>query len=428
MKCDSCKVWLPVIFIVLVGFVFTYQFVPPPPPKSLRIATGSTTGAYYAHALVYQSDLKLQGIDLEIQATAGSVEALHQLSEGKVDLAFVQGGVAKGVATTELSSLASLFYEPLWVFHRQELSFQYLYELRGKRLAVGAEGSGIRPLVMQLLQDNGIDDKNTTLLGLTTTEAKQKLEAGEIDVAFLVISPKATIISELLHNPAISLLNFQKRALAYTSHYNFLSSLTLGEGLLDLQNNIPAHDVVLLSAMASLVARKEIHPDIIRLMLKEAIKIHSQSDLLEKKDQFPSDHFVEIPIHPVASNYLHTGPSWLEQVFPFWLASKLDRLKVMLIPLLTLLIPLFKGVIPLYKWRIRSKTYRWYETLHQVDYQLESLDKVVIEREIERLTNLQSELVKQVSIPMSYMSEFYFLREHINFVLTRLQERRKMLN
>ena len=426
MKCEFCKVSIMVLLIVTIGFVIAYQFVPPAPPKQFRLATGSTTGAYYAFGMEYQKYIEKQGFKIEVQPTAGSIEALTLLKAGKVDLAFVQGGTAKDMPTEGLHSLASLFYEPLWVFHRKTVVIQYLSDLKGKKLAVGIEGSGTRPLALQLLQDNGIDQNNTTFLGLSSADAKQKLEAGEIDAAFFVVSPKAKMVNELLSNPALELMSF-KRALAYTSRYSFLSAVTIGEGAIDLQRNIPAQDKVLLAVTASLVARERIHPDIVRLVLKEAIRIHSQPGMLEKKNQFPSEEFLEIPIHKEAQHYLRQGSSWLENILPFWLASMIDRLKVMLIPLIMLMLPLIKSILPIYQWRIRSQIYRWYETLRQVDRQLESFDVEVVDQEIKRLRELQSELAKQVSIPLPYMSEFYGLREHISFILNRLQQRRNTL-
>jgi uncharacterized protein len=426
MKCEFCKVSIIVLLIVIVGFITAYQFVPPAPPKEFRLATGSTAGAYYAFGTEYQKNIEKQGFKITVQPTAGSIEALTLLKAGKVDLAFVQGGTAKNMPIEGLHSLASLFYEPLWVFHRKTVVIQYLSDLKGKKISVGVEGSGTRPLALQLLQDNGIDQNNTTFLGLSSTDAKQQLEAGEIDAAFFVVSPKAKMVNELLSNPALELMSF-KRALAYTSRYNFLSAVTIGEGAIDLQRNIPTQDKVLLAVTASLVARERIHPDIVRLVLKEAIRVHSQPGMLEKKNQFPSEEFLEIPIHKEAQHYLRQGSSWLENVLPFWLASMIDRLKVMLIPLIMLMLPLIKSILPIYQWRIRSQIYRWYETLRQVDRQLESFDVEVIDQEIKRLRELQSELAQQVSIPLPYMSEFYSLREHISFILNRLQQRRSTL-
>ena len=87
MKCDFCKIWLPILLLIAAGFYVAYQFVPPLASNELRIATGSKKGGYYQYALQYQKNLKKEGVDLQIQTTAGSVEALQLLVDGKVDLA-----------------------------------------------------------------------------------------------------------------------------------------------------------------------------------------------------------------------------------------------------------------------------------------------------------------------------------------------------
>ena len=428
MKCEFCKIWLPIIAILVAGFYVAYQFVPAAAPSSLRIATGSKEGAYYQYAQEYQQRLKKEGVDLIIQTTAGSVEVLQLLQDGKVDLGFVQGGVANDNAKETLHSIASLFYEPLWVFYRKDLkTINYLQELRGKRLAIGQEGSGSRALISQLLTDNGITADNTTLLGLNVEDARKQLENGEIDAAFFVMSPKAEVISVLASNADIAIMNFQRHAKAYTSRYPFLSSLIVGEGLLDLQKNIPEKETVLLSATAALVAVKDLHSDPVRLLSREAIYIHNKPGMFEKARQFPSIEHLEIPIHPDAEQYLQQGPSWLENIFPFSIASKLDQLKILLIPLIALLIPLFKSILPLYNWRIRSKTYRWYKELNEVDRQLDSFDYKVIDQEIDKLTKLHSALAKEVTVPLSHMSEFYELRTHTDHILNRLKERQVFL-
>ncbi|CAA6826300.1 MAG: TRAP transporter solute receptor, TAXI family [uncultured Thiotrichaceae bacterium] len=428
MKCEFCKIWLPIIVILVAGFYIAWQFVPQPAANTLRIATGSEEGAYYQYAEEYQKHLRAEGVDLEILPTAGSVEALKLLQEKQVDLAFIQGGVAKDIPKGELHSIASLFYEPLWGFYRKDLgTIAYLHELQGKRLAVGIEGSGTQALTLQLLSDNGIQPDNTKLLNVSGDEAAKKLESGEVDAAFFVSSPTTETISKLVKHDGIAMMDFARHARAYTSHYPFLNSLILGEGLLDLQNNIPGHDSVLLTATAALVARKDVHSDHIRLLSREAIRVHSQPGMLEKAREFPSIQHLEIPIHPEAEQYLQHGPSWLEKIFPFSIASRLDQLKVLLIPLATLLIPLIKGMMPLYKWRIRSKIYRWYKELNQIDRKLDHFKLGATERAMEKLIQLHGELAKEVSVPLSHMAEFYALRVHADHVISRLKERRAAL-
>lgn len=431
LKCKSCKIWLPLLAILGAGFYIAWQFVPPAASNNLRIAAGSEGSTYYHYAQAYQQSLKSEGINLELQTTAGSVESLKLLREGKVDLAFIQGGIGKNVPAEEgLHSIASLFYEPLWVFMRKDTGNQstsYLHELQGKRLAIGEEGSGTHALASRLLYDSGVKSDNTTLFSVSGKNAISKLEAGVIDAAFFVSAPESDTVTQLTNHVDIQIMNFKRHADAYTRRYPFLDALHLGEGSLNLQTNVPHNDMTLLAATAALVVSKNMHADHIRLLTREALRIHSKAGLLEKPWQFPSKQHLEIPIHPDAEQYLQNGPSFLETYLPFSVAARLDQLKIMLIPLLTLLLPLAKGVVPLYQRRIRSRTYRWYKDLNQVDRELGNYDLHKTQQAIGNMKQLHGELAREVSVPLSYMSEFYAMRVHTDHILRRLQERETSL-
>ena len=427
MKCKSCLFWTSIVTIILLSLIITYQFVEPAPPTTIRIATGREGGGYHNFALKYQKFIAQKNFRLEIQTTAGSVEALQLLKAGGVDVSFLQGGVRDetDAKVEELESLASLFYEPLWVFYPAHKPIQYLFELRGKRIAVGEEGSGTRQLVLYLLKENGVTEENTTLLALSKEAAAQQLAAQAIDAAFFIISPTAATISELLNNPDLELFSF-KRDLAYTSRYPFLTTITIGEGMINLEKNIPKTDKILLATTASLVAHRNLPPSLIRLLLMAAADTHKPGGFLEKPNQFPAEQFVEFPLNAEAQHYLEKGSNWLETIFPFWLASTLDRLKVMLIPLIAIIIPLIKGVIPIYRWGIRFKIFRWYRILREVDHDIESMNNLeVINKNIDQMKLLQRELLNVVSVPLGYMSEFYTLRTHLNLILGRLEERQR---
>ena len=404
--------------------IIAYQFVEPPAPKEASIATGRVGGGYHGFALEYQKRLADEGFKLDIQATAGSIEVLKQLKSGKVSLGLVQGGTGDSDSYEELQSLGSLFYEPIWIFHRKNEPLEYLFQLRGKRVAIGENGSGTQPVALQLLQDNEVNQDNTSFLPLSSKEAAQQLIAGEIDAAFFVMSPSASLIPELLQNPAIDLMSF-KRDLAYSSRYPYLTSVKLGEGMIDLENNIPHEDKILLATTASLLASKDLHPDLVYLLLRQLIQVHNRGGIFEKNTEFPSGRFVGFTMNNDASYYLENGPSWLQRIFPFWLATTLDRLKILLIPLLAVMFPLLKGAVPLYQFGIRFKIFRWYSKLYEIDQKVNKIsDLSVIETEIEKMKVLQHEIVDQVSVPLSYMGEFYALRMHIKLVVERLEERK----
>jgi TRAP transporter TAXI family solute receptor len=428
IKCESCKVWIPTTLIILFGFIFTFQFVRSPPPKEFRIAVGREDGAYYAFALKYKELLAKEGITLHVHPSAGSVEALRLLHSGAVSVALMQSGTAKSLKdSTEVHSLASLFYEPLWVFYRKELTISYLFDLKGKKIAIGEKESGTHALAIELLNLNNVTAENTQFFEISSKQAAEKLANGEIDAAFFVVSPQSHIIENLFYNPTIELMNC-RRAKAYTSHFSFLNSITLGEGLIDLEKNIPDQEKTLLSATANLVARKDLHSDLIHLLLREVIKVHRNGGILEKTGSFPSAEFVELPMSPVAERYLKIGPPWLENVFPFWLASLLDRLKIMIIPLITLMIPLLKGGIPLYRWQMRFRIFRWYSVLYKFDQRSNNITELSeIIKEIELIQELEQKLSEEVSVPHSYMGEFYDLRLHFRMIMKRLENRRRIL-
>ena len=427
MTCNSCKVWFPILIIVLLSLVIAYQFVEPPPPPEVRIATGREGGAYYTFALEYQKLLAQEQFHLDIQPTAGSIEVLEQLKAGTVSVGLVQGGTGKNFLTDGLQSLGSLFYEPLWVFYRKALPIEYLMDLRGKHVAIGEDGSGTQSLALQLLQDNQVTSDNTTLLKFSSQVSVEKLVSGEIDAAFFVTSPTASVISELLNHPEIELLSF-RRNIAYKRRYSFLTSVTIGEGMINLENNIPQENKTLLATTATLVARDDLHPDLVHLLLMKVIEVHKAGGLLEKQGQFPSELFVEFPMNEEARYYLQNGPSWLQKIFPFWIASMLNRLTIMIIPLIAIMLPLLKSALPLYRWGIRFKIFRWYDILREVDSKIPSITELsLLEEETKRIKMLQKELIEQVSVPLSYMGEFYTLHIHIRLILERLREQQQEL-
>ncbi|MDX1808021.1 MAG: TAXI family TRAP transporter solute-binding subunit [Sulfurospirillaceae bacterium] len=421
MKCDWCKVLFPFILIVLAVGIFSYQFIEPPAPRTIKIATGKTTGSYYKYALEYKKILKKENFDLQVIPTAGSVEALSLLERHKVDVAFVQGGTAGTKDIQNLNSLCSIYYEPLWIFYKGIKDLKYLYQLKGKNLYIGDVGSGTRALALVLLGENNINSSNTNFVDLKNQDPHQALKNGKVDAIFSVISPNSSKVQDLLSDKDVKLFSF-KRANAYSKKFPYLSSLSLGEGVVSLEKNIPSSDKVLLGTTATLVSVKTLHPVLVKLLLRAAIKVHSPSSIFSSQNEFPTYKYTQIPISKDAKRYLLKGDSFLEKILPFWIANTIERLTIMIIPLLTLLFPLIKGVLPLYRWRIRSQIYKWYKILHEVDSKLliaKREELLTIQRD---LTKMLNEIQKDTKIPLSYMGEYYDLKVHANLILGKIEK------
>ncbi|HWO42396.1 MAG TPA: TAXI family TRAP transporter solute-binding subunit [Candidatus Eisenbacteria bacterium] len=417
---EFIKVWGLVVLIVAAGFAVTYQYIGAPPPKAIRIATGASDGAYYAFAQRYARLLANDGIFLEVVSTAGSVENLQLLKKGEVSLALVQGGSATNEDKEQLQSLGSLFFEPVWIFTPKQSAIKRFSHLKGKRVAVGSAGSGTHLLATQLLSAAGITEFNTTLIPKGSAEAIDLLSRGGIDAAFFVASAEAPFIRRLSKEPAVELLNFD-RAPAFSHLFPFLTPVTLNEGVLNLEHNVPARDTTLVAVSASLAARADLNASLIPALLNAATRVHQAGGILERKRQFPSIDSVDLPLNEDARRYITHGPTFLYRWLPYGTAVLLDRLKILLLPFLAL-IPLFRVAPPLYNWRIRSKIYRWYRAVREIDAMFHNETAAGSSQSImERLTKLERE-VASVAVPLSYNGELYHLRLHIGFLQEKLEK------
>jgi TRAP transporter TAXI family solute receptor len=417
-------VWATVAVLSVAGLVATYMlFVEPPPPKHLVMATGSPEGAYYRFALQYAAILKKDGLTLEVRATKGSIENLQLLSDPSsgVGVALVQSGLADAEAKNVLQALGSLYREPLWIFYRGDKEIDRLSLFAGKRIAVGPPGSGTRAVAVLLLEANGVTAKDAVFSDLSGPAAVEALHNGTLDVAFFVNAIETPFIQALLVDDKVRIVNLAQQA-AYLSRFRFLAKVELAAGLVDLGKNVPSRNVALVAPTATLVVRKDLHPALASLLLSAASKVHAEGDLVSHPGEFPSASYTDLPLSDEAQRYFKSGPPLLQRFLPFWLASLVDRLKVMIIPLIMVLMPLFRAAPPLVRWRTRRKVYLWYSLLRDIDQKLTAgMTGAEIEAELARLRSVEQQVVAHVDVPLSYMEEFYNLRIHIRMMEEKLE-------
>jgi TRAP transporter TAXI family solute receptor len=426
LKNSLFSIWLPVAlffgFFAYFLFSFTSQFIEPLPEKKITIATGREDGNYHALALEYKKLLAKEKVELHIIPTAGSLDALKLVQNNQADIAFYQSGLLKEHNHSEVESLATIYFEPISIFYNKELNLSYINQLKGKRIAIGEEGSGTKVVASKLLRANLIDQNNSTLHYLNNQQALEAIQNRHIDALFIVSSANSAVITALLQSPDIELLHI-KRAQAYDKRFAYLTALTLYEGSIDLMENLPNKDTTLLSTTASLIANQSLEDELIRIFMKQLKKVHIKESILQKRGEFPSQNYLEIELNSEAKRYLEHGDTWLEKIFPFWIANNIDRLKILLIPLITLLIPLLKSALPIYRWSIRFSIYRWYDDINAIDLKLDTpLSKEELESLYQELMHLSKEIKETTKVPLSYMGEYYNLRIHLRLITQRIQE------
>ncbi len=413
---DFFKVYWPLVLLALIGLFIAMRFVDPAPPKHLIFASGSPDGAYSGYAERYKTLLAEDGIELEIMYTKGAIDNLRLLSDGEVDIALLQGGLASSGDAETMRSLGGLFQEPLWVFVRNDAEAETFGQLKDKRMAIGSVGSGTRALAMDIRKEWGTGWGSAASSPLSGMVAADALIAGDIDAVVYAASIEAPYISRLLSAPDVRLMPFV-RAPALSRRAPALAPVSLLRGVVDIGADIPASDIPLIAPVAQLGVRKELHPAIQALLLDAARSIHSEGSLLAPAGTFPDPRLTDLPLSGEARRYYERGPTALRRWFSFSTANFLERSWVLLIPLLTLMIPLARVAPPIYRWRIRRKIYVWYSDLRDLETRGRGASSASELRSVrQELEKLQKETAA-VEVPLSYNDDLYRLRSHIRFVM-----------
>jgi TRAP-type uncharacterized transport system substrate-binding protein len=413
------------MFLLLVGLgVLAYWLVDPTPPKVVTLSAGQENSSYERFARRYAEKLKKQGIDVRIKTSQGAQENLQRLHDEKagVDIAFVQSGSADPDNVEGLKSLGSLFTEPLWLFYRDTRHIASIPQLKGLKVNIGTEGSGVPRMVRKLLELNGLAPTDLKLSDLENTPATVELLEGRIDALVFSSAPNEPLIQMLLQTPGIKLFDF-KQAQAYARRFPAMTGVTLPRGIVDLGRDVPARDYQLIGPTAMLVAREDLHPALVALFVQAATEIHGGAGWFRRRGEFPNAGSSDIPLARDAEKFYRGGPPFMQRYLPFWLANLFERMWVVIVALGALLLPLTRILPPLYVWRVRSRVFRWYGELRTVELKIEDVPpserETVFREQLARLNQIENR-VNQVSVPLSFADELYGLRSHINFVRNRI--------
>jgi TRAP-type uncharacterized transport system substrate-binding protein len=407
-----------------------YLLLQPQPPRQVVLATGVERSAYAAFGAQYQKALQQHGIRMTLQATQGAADNLALLRQpgSGVDIGFVQGGTddpdsTSGQEGDGLVSLGTVFLEPVWLFYRLDaaqqrhgrVALQHLSELKGFSINIGAAGSGVPPLMQHLLALNRLEASDLRIQQQPVTPAVIELLEGRLDALVLASAPESPMVQMLLQTPGIGLMDFAQSE-AYARRLPYLRPVVLPRGVVDLARDLPAQDIRLLAPTATLLARADLHPALAQLLALAALQAHGGPGWFQQRDEFPNAGDGRWPLHPEAQRVQRAGAPWLQRYVPFWLANLADRMWLALLAIVAVLLPLSRVVPPLIEFRIRSRVFRWYAELRDIERAERPLAQRLAELdEVEAKAGL-------VKLPLSHADELYALRSHIQLVRKRLQQ------
>jgi TRAP-type uncharacterized transport system substrate-binding protein len=407
-------------FLLLLGLLLRFIF--PAPPKHLRIAA-SMEGSYFSEvAEKYKEELAKEGVTLEIINTHGAFENLQMVKEGKVDLALTHGGLTQPRSSPNLVSLGSISYEPVWVFRRKGTPvITDITQVKGMRVNIGSEGSGVKILALKLLNLSGVNHVNTTFSNLTTDESIDQLISGRIDVGFFMDPPENPKIQALFKSEDILEVDL-KDSEAFRRNLRFLHVTNLAPSTIDLELEQPTAELHTVSVTNTLVVNRNLHTAIQYLLLSILDRVHHHPTLISNEDEFPSDKDVDLPLSQEADFFYKKGMPFLTQYLPFELASILERLLKALLPIVFIIFPLLNSIPTIIEWRTKRKFSNLYLSLIEIEKLIHSNKDKLSANEFESMLNALEEKIVLENIPLSFSSDVYVLREHIELAKRQIHK------
>ena len=413
----------PLAFVAVGLVVLAYWWLQPNPPRRVVLATGPAQSAYAEFGQRYRQALAAEGIEVVLKESEGSSANLQLLREGAADLAFVQGGTGelRPEDADTLESLGSLFVEPVWIFYREDAARRVapggrltrLAQLQGLRVNVGTPGSGLPTLVDTLLEANHVEPARVRRTQLGQTPATVDFLAGRLDALVFASAPESLMVQMLLQTPGVRLMDFPQNE-AYSRRFPFLTPVTLPRGVADLAGDVPPTDVRLVASTTSLLAQGGTHPALLQLFAQSAQTLHGGAGWFNRARDFPNTRHSELPIAAEGERAINGSPPLLQRYLPFWIANLVERMWLVLGVLLAAMLPLSRVVPPLYQFRVRSRVFRWYGRLREIEDQFEVGGQPPQEL-LAQLDRLEAQ-VEKVSVPLSYADGLYALKHHIQIV------------
>ena len=407
------------IALVLMTWLTLEYFVPSLPSNIIIGAGGKgTTFEYFAEH--YQKRFARVGVNLIVRETAGALENLRLLKDPNfgVQIGFLAGGISNREDARNLSSMGLISNVPFWIFYPSSESLAGLSQLKGKRIAVGPEGSGARYTAERLLSKADINAKTATLLPFSGNAAVEALMNGSADVALIVGGSDAPSVAKLLTNPKLRLMNFSSTAEALTRMFPDLVRLVLPKGVVEIDPPNPPEDITLVGTTAKVLIRDDLHPAIVQLLAQTMKEEHQGSGLFQKRGEFPAIEDPEFPVSRIAADYYKNGPSFLARYLPFWMTVYAQRAIAFIVAVLAIVFPAFGFAPRLYEWLVQQRLRKLYRRLRVVEIALQRGPTAA------QIKILRSELAEidhaAAAVPLRQSDLYFTLRYHLDQTRSRL--------
>ena len=171
------------------------------------------------------------------------------------------------------------------------------------------------------------------------------------------------------------------------------------------------------------MVREDLHHALDFLLLEAAHEVHKGATLLNKSGDFPRLEGADFTLSEDARRYYRDGRPFLQRYVPYWVANALQRLLLVLLPLLAVAIPLFRIIPQLIAFKEKSRLNRCYGLLLDMEHHIQSQalapDEII--KASRQLDQIEHE-VKRMKFPLDFIDRVYTLRQHVDYVRGHLHQ------
>jgi len=280
--------------------------------KFLSMVTGGTQGTYYALGGTFAELIsKETGIKTTAEVSQASAANINALKAGDAEIAFVQTDIAyyaknglmmfDGEPMDDLAAIGALYPETVHLVTTAKTGIKSFEDLKGKKVSVGAPGSGTYANAEQLLEVHGLTMDDIQAQNLDFGESVDGLQAGQIDAAFITAGYPTAAVEALSAQADVVIVPVDpEKAKALIEKYPYYTEDTIPAGTYGLAEDVPT-----VSVLAMLAVKKDLPEDvaygIAKAIYNNTDKIgHAKAEYIKKETALDG---IGIDVHPGAKKF-----------------------------------------------------------------------------------------------------------------------------
>lgn len=310
--------------VVALGVV-AYAVARALPPSHIRIAAGPVGGSFYQTAAEYRKIVERKGYRVEIVPFQNTDEIGAEVRDPRehFDIGFVAGAPDSSPGN-DLMPLGEIQLQPVFVFQNRRLAethpIRAFADLRGMAVVLPPERSITSRTLLDVFALSGITRQNTPIAFLPLDQGIARLKQGGYDAGLFILGAESDLMASLAKDPDLRMVPLSQQQ-AITKKLPYLTQVDLPAGVFDVARNVPAHDVPMLAATITVVARPDLPPATAYALLEAMREVHRGSGYVNNADEFPRYAGRVDRADNVVDDFYRNGTPWIYTHLPAGLAS-----------------------------------------------------------------------------------------------------------